>query len=584
MDTMNDLSVQLEIRLLENGRPASVTAVICAMVRSAGSRLTERGLTWDTATETDVVSLVVGVGKSSDNQRYRLRTGLNVLFPDAQKRWPALYNRRGTRTAGVNPKLLTLEAVLPQALIHMSVDQPVYRLFGKMFKLLPKHSRMQSVLMVRACFSFLYGFLCETPQSLLPEAHHMTEEDLTAALRQQTYEGVVQAYTVYHEQSNRLQQAVSLTTLSHHLHLISLLFCDIVRSFKKSIDPSAFGVMFHRGRKRQQDAVDMGSTATGSSTTGSCTFSLGTDANNTERVMDRSTTWIKQNRLDHEPKVHCFNADEVRRLYLACVHPLEKILLTTLFTTGMRIGGFCLMERSGTVITDSSGSLSVATSLWTSEKGNRRMNYPVGPSLVALLPDWVRGGNDGPHYMFPSRPGGTTPMGTRGARKIFMRIAARANISGAYVHPHTTRHTVAWTLGALGNELQNVADFVGHRSTQVTKDVYIAMNQAQTRSRMFIPWLGDAANRTDQLKETALELAQALAGPFASVDGRTFPVYRLPKVQPVRSVQFVEPTRESKDETVLTASVRRAEERKERKQKQKEEKLQIQRKLLEILS
>ena len=133
-----------------------------------------------------------------------------------------------------------------------------------------------------------------------------------------------------------------------------------------------------------------------------------------------------------------------------------------------------------------------------------------------------------------------------------------------------------------------MADFVGHRSTQVTKDVYIAMNQAQTRSRMHVPWLGTVANGTDQLKDIAFELAQALASPFASEDHRTFPVYRPPKS--VRSVRIVEPIREVTEgdhAAVSTASVNRAEEkfaRKEQKRKRKEEQLETNHKMLALLA
>ena len=69
------------------------------------------------------------------------------------------------------------------------------------------------------------------------------------------------------------------------------------------------------------------------------------------------------------------------------------------------------------------------------------------------------------------------------------KLPRRAGISGTHVHPHTTRHTVAWTLGALGNEVHLVADFVGHKSPQVTNDVYIDVH--------------DVCNDTGTKKESA---------------------------------------------------------------------------------
>lgn len=84
-------------------------------------------------------------------------------------------------------------------------------------------------------------------------------------------------------------------------------------------------------------------------------------------------------------------------------------------------------------------------------------------------------------------------MNTRAVRAAFMTVALRAGVSGPHVKPHTTRHTVAWTLSALGNKLEQIADFVGHRSMQVTKDVYIAMESAQNSPSVITKvWRGNA--------------------------------------------------------------------------------------------
>lgn len=83
---------------------------------------------------------------------------------------------------------------------------------------------------------------------------------------------------------------------------------------------------------------------------------------------------------------------------------------------------------------------------------------------------------------------------------------------------------------ALGNSVESVAGFVGHRNAQVTNDVYIAMSRAQRRQMVDCPWLrdvhgaGGAAGPT--LREQGRAMAEAICSPFGSEDGRTFPTLR----------------------------------------------------------
>ena len=92
---MDDLSQQLETRLAEIGNSTSMTIAICSSFHSAGLRLDDQGLTWDTATENDIANLITGVGANANNKRHRLRTALKLLFSDAANRWPAFYAVHG---------------------------------------------------------------------------------------------------------------------------------------------------------------------------------------------------------------------------------------------------------------------------------------------------------------------------------------------------------------------------------------------------------------------------------------------------------------------------------------------------------
>jgi hypothetical protein len=90
---------------------------------------------------------------------------------------------------------------------------------------------------------------------------------------------------------------------------------------------------------------------------------------------------------------------------------------------------------------------------------------------------------------------------------------------------------VAWTLCALGNSVDAVAGFVGHRNSQVMNDVYIAMSQAQRREMVNCPWLRGASaamgSGGSSVREQGIAMAEAICSPFGSEDGRTFPDLRL---------------------------------------------------------
>ena len=212
----------------------------------------------------------------------------------------------------------------------------------------------------------------------------------------------------------------------------------------------------------------------------------------------------------------------MRRLYLACDTLFEKLMMTALFTCGMRRAGFCCALREPTY----------RGQVWrTVEKGNRPMSYPVSPALRALIGEWVSCGNCGPSspYLFP-RKTSSGHVSPRCVNEAFRRVAERAGVSGPHAHPHTTRHTVAWTLAAIGNKVEDIAALLGHRDLRTTNEVYIALSHEERMSRMVCPWsrLSDEDEEEDSLMVSGVELASAIASPFLSEDQRTFPTYEPP--------------------------------------------------------
>lgn len=530
-------------------RDAGVKPSVALATVSTMRSLERNGVVWDEVTEADLLNRC---GNHRD-RLHRLRRGLGFLVgkEEALRRWPGVYRRTNERVVpdAAHIKTPILEAVLPAYLRRCAADDPVRQLFAILFRKWMKHGGPGLSATFRSYFAFLYGFLVGDPASMIPDAHRLTLKEIQAKLRAVTHKELVLAYDRYRQESPKTQGHITLNALSTQLHVITVVFKDLLHIIKQPVMCCDFGIITPKKRKRTDVA----------STVGASTVSSALSAFHEEPLLvDRSASWIHDPQATKRGQAHCFNATETRALYLACETLMEKLLVTALFTTGMRIGGFCLCRSQGAL---------TGLRLTTNEKGNRIRDYPVSPGMAALLPQWASVGGPGQTYLFPEKNGGLRPMDTRRARYLFMTVAKRAGVQGPYVKPHTTRHTVCWTLSALGNKLDEVADFAGHRSVAVTQSVYIAMNEAQKRSRMNIPWMeADEVSEADRLMAAALELAESIAGPFASSDGRTFPRYSKRASRP--AVQFTVPVAidETHHAAVCAASVTRAEQKAAKKE------------------
>ena len=557
---------------------AGATASVIAATVSTMGGLQREGVDWATVDGADLLRRCAG----RPERLHRLRRGLCHAFTgaEARRRWPEVFRRVGSR--GEDPKKPTLENVLPKELLGRDPADPVRSLFALLFQKLCRRGGMTVASTFRVNLSFLYGFLCATTASLWPDAHMVSTEEIRRRVKDLTHEKLVCGYDRYRQESSRVERNLSLQSLCTQLGFLTVVFRDVLKAVKRPLSAADFGIVVPtRKRKRTQETASV-------STVGHSTVSSALSAFEEEApVVDRSGAgWVRERA---KGSVHCFNAAETRALYLACQTDLERLLVTALFTTGMRIGGFCLALRHGAVLGQPPSPVTVGPALTTNEKGNRVREYPIARGLAALLPAWVAAGGCGERYLFPGTPGGDRPLDTRRARAVFMGVARRAGLIGSHVKPHTTRHTVCWTLSALGNKLEQVADFAGHRSPTVTNQVYIAMEEAQKRSCMHIPWLeSDGRTGTERLQEIAFELAAAIAGPFASVDGRTFPTYRRRAEEPPPPrprVTVVEPPRPIIDEehhhAVTEASVQRAARKAEKKARKQEYKESIKKQMAE---
>lgn len=383
---------------------------------------------------------------------------------------------------------LSLISALPREVHEMDQERPIFKFFAKIFGELMARRVYKSVQAMRNVLTFLFGFLfADNEHSLVNASDTESDELLERVLAVQTEDSLVRAYQKYHTMSKRSKNrhSLSISTLTRQINLITLLFNDILRI------------------KAVPRFIDI------------CRF-------NKPNVAPETFSSCNLNKVKYR---HYFNADEVRALYLACQTPIEKLMMTALFTTGMRRQAFCRVETKGTL-----NGMTVGNYWCTQEKYNQHVEYEMAPVLRTLLQQWVdtkitvTG-----EYLFASRKRGANNMFVtpQNIYRIFMSVARRAGVTGKHCHPHTTRHTVAWTLAALGNSVEDIAIFMGHKNPQVTRDIYIAMSRSQTMSRMNCPWIKASSDECGiKLQNLGYELASALASPFASEDQKTFPCFQ----------------------------------------------------------
>ena len=352
---------------------------------------------------------------SRQKQLYHLRRALSVMVPDAATRFAFLFRTSHRPRNGME---VQFSVVVPHEVWCVGESSPLWDLYHRLFVMLRRRTHMNSALSLRKALSFLHGFLFACgAHSLVPRELQTDRASVEGRLQALTRADVIVGYQAYHDHGGRVRRVVTLPCLSRHLFLISVLFCDILRSFPERITPEVFGL----ARRRRAPAAPVLDESTAS-----------LDSWESREVCRMQEEWIHTKDYSGTDR-HIFTADEVRRLYLACATLFERIVFVALFTTGMRIGGLCRLEADGVY----ANADVVSTSVWTREKGGRRMEYPLNDVLAELLRQWKPQSSS--VYLFPSERGGH--VSTNGVRKCFGAVARRAGVCGRHVHPHTTRHT-----------------------------------------------------------------------------------------------------------------------------------------------
>ena len=146
--------------------------------------------------------------------------------------------------------------------------------------------------------------------------------------------------------------------------------------------------------------------------------------------------------------------EEISRLLVACTHPKRRMLLQTIYATGLRVSEACELRVSDIDSAPDRMCIRVA-----SGKGGKGRYSILSPTLLDLLRAYVR--NFRPNTWLFADTSGAHPMNIEMAQRAYQGARARANITknGGI---HTLRHCFATHLLEGGVDLFTIQKLLGH--------------------------------------------------------------------------------------------------------------------------
>ena len=158
---------------------------------------------------------------------------------------------------------------------------------------------------------------------------------------------------------------------------------------------------------------------------------------------------------------------EVRTIIEALEVAKYRVLVTTLYATGMRIGECCQLKTSD--IDSARGVIRVCG------KGNKERLVMMSPRLLMILRTFWKLERPAAPYLFTDDNG--QPVRAEAVRKAMAKACYKAGITKR-VTPHVLRHSFATHLLENGTDLRTIQVLLGHasiRSTAIYTRVSTAM-------------------------------------------------------------------------------------------------------------
>jgi len=181
------------------------------------------------------------------------------------------------------------------------------------------------------------------------------------------------------------------------------------------------------------------------------------------------TPYPRRRRVEHLPMV--LSQEEVAQLIDSALTPFHRILLMTLYATGIRRA-----ELTGLKVTDVDSKRMVIHI--RGGKGRKDRDVMLSPVLLAALREYWRSLKRKPSgWLFPgtSAHAADFPISVKTVYHACQHAARRAGFQKR-VHPHTLRHCFATHLLENGADLRTIQLLLGHRNLADTA-IYLHVSQ-----------------------------------------------------------------------------------------------------------
>ncbi|MFH0792242.1 MAG: site-specific tyrosine recombinase/integron integrase [bacterium] len=185
---------------------------------------------------------------------------------------------------------------------------------------------------------------------------------------------------------------------------------------------------------------------------------------------DREVTFLERDELDR-----LLNAPEGTEIDAL----RDKALLTTLFSTGMRVSELCALDRDK--IDPKRGEISIRG------KGSKIRVVFLSDDAKNILNDYLNKRPDVDEALFIRIPRSKTfskdsnlRLTPRSIQRVVEKYAIKAGIVGKNVSPHTLRHSFATDLLRNGADIRSVQALLGHSSVTTTQ-IYTHVTDKQLR-------------------------------------------------------------------------------------------------------
>jgi integrase/recombinase XerD len=365
---------------------------------------------------------------TSQNYMSRIKIALNILLPN--------YSHFINRTISLETKIIdNKKTIFIPNIAKLDEDDETYKFYYFLYTQILIYTKQKSKSSIKKTISVWYNILKELDLN----KYNTTDEKIN-------YLKTINKIKIIEIYNNHLKDKhQSKTYKDNEQFIINLLFVTILKIYNENIE--------FENENEIKDEID---------------------------IIDN---------IDEDGDKHRFTVDEIEALKKNCITTFDNLLFYLLFTTGMRIGGLCNIKIKN-IAKYEDNKWTIFEIGRTVEKGRKIRSFPVSHLVIPYLVKWLSEEkilSESP-YLFPSKVLINKPLSTNTFRVRFKEICKKANIIGDNAHIHSIRHTVAFMMCEMGNDIDHVSKFLGHSSSKITRDFYVKDTCEENLKKLDVPW------------------------------------------------------------------------------------------------